>query len=163
LHRGPLPADSIFSISGSALGVADVLELGIPLFELVNGLLALFCSLSHLADAISSLLDCDSTSDSDISVIDHACVVSHLEVLILFIPLFVFDSLFREEVLNADEPALVAIKLLRTVIAGEERLECSIPLSLSQSISRRLSAIIAESQGGRAGASTEATSGSMFG
>ena len=153
---------NIFSISSCALGVADVLELGIPLLELVNGLLALFCSFSHLADAISSLLDCDSTSDSDISVIDHACVVSLLEVLVLFVPLFVFDSLILEEVLNVEECFLVAVNLLRTVIAGEERLECSIPLSLSQSISRRLSAVIAESEGGRAGASTETSRGSMF-
>jgi len=121
-------------------------------------LLALGCCVSHHADAVPGLLVSDFATDGDFSVIDHARVLSLLEVLVLFDSQFVFDSLILEEVLNVDVPALMVVGLLNGVIAGEESLELGVPLGLS--ISRGLSAVIAESGGGSC---TKAASGSVFG
>jgi len=106
--------------------------------------LALSCCISHHADAVPCLLVSDLATDSDLSVIDHARVLSFLKVLVLLNPQFVFDSLILEEVLNVDVPALMVVGLLRGFIAGEESLELGVPLGLS--ISRGLSAVIAESR-----------------
>jgi len=122
--------------------------------------LALSRRFFHQTDAVPGLLVSNFASNGDFSVIDHARVLSLLEVLVLFNPQFVFDSLILKEVLNVDVPALMVVGLIRGVIAGEERLDLGISFSLRQSISRGLCAVIAESGGG---CCTEAASRSVFG
>ena len=115
MHGGPLPANSVVGISSGAFGVTDVLELAIPLLELVDGLSAKVCFIAHHTDAIPSLLVSDSATNSDIPVIDHARVTAFLEILVLFDPLLVLDSLVREEVLNVEEPALWVVRIVEII------------------------------------------------